>query len=480
MRKVLFTILLVAVAVISNAADRNLTISTGYTMHNPVSLNASDTIDVSDTVTFTITNLQKYFQHQTFTVGLTTVSGSPSVVITAYGKVTSSGAWVAIGSAITWTTTANDGSITSTTPANYNYLKVEFISSAAAQKSKITTFETKTANMYDIPASSGTLTISRATEGTVTIQTADNNANAAAVYRAGGTGALTIGATTGTTAITSSGVITIPDDNVLSLGTTATNAETKLTLEFDETTTGIGSFRLGDMSNPQVLKVNPGATVAGSIININHTLGSGDCDDLLGSYSKVNVIGSGDAGITVVGDAPRAYVGLTGGANNSVASQAYASQPWFRHGGTGAITAGSALSAKCDVGAENFTASTINAIHAHITGTSTVTGQFDGAMIEVYPDVTSLDNGLKIASDAGATVTTGIGLSGIFGNDITTSSGAKIFSGSAANGNAVYAEVGTKDATGSIYISTVGAIFIQVANAGAATDWYKVTATDAD
>jgi len=31
-----------------------------------------------------------------------------------------------------------------------------------------------------------------------------------------------------------------------------------------------------------------------------------------------------------------------------------------------------------------------------------------------------------------------------------------------------------------IYISTAGAIYIQVADAGAAADWYKVTATDAD
>jgi hypothetical protein len=227
---------------------------------------------------------------------------------------------------------------------------------------------------------------------------------------------------------TSDGAVKLLDDQILTLGTTTTNAETKITAGFDETTTGIGYFRLGDMSNPQILKVNPGATVAGSIININHTLGAGDCDDLLGSYSKVNVIGSGDAGITIVGDAPRAYVGLTGGANNSVASQAYASQPWFRHQGTGAITAGSGLSAKCDVGADNFTASTINAIHAHITGTATVTGQFDGAMIEVYPDVTNLDNGLKIASDAGAVVANGLGFSGTFATAEISGSNAEIWS----------------------------------------------------
>ena len=60
------------------------------------------------------------------------------------------------------------------------------------------------------------------------------------------------------------------------------------------------------------------------------------------------------------------------------------------------------------------------------------------------------------------------------------SSGAKIFTGNAANGDGVYAEVGAKDATGSIYLTTAGALYIQVANAGAAADWYKVTMSDAD
>jgi hypothetical protein len=141
----------------------------------------------------------------------------------------------------------------------------------------------------------------------------------------------------------------------------------------------------------------------------------------------------------------------------------------------------SGLSAKLDVSADNFTASTVNAGHFHIEGAATVTGQFDGVMIEVYPDVMSMDDALKIAIDAGAAVNYGIGISGTPAiSDIILSSGAKIFTGSAANGNAVYSEVGAKDATGSIYITTAGAIYIQVANAGQAQDWYKVTATDAD
>lgn len=202
--KKLIVLIFMFITVMGMTADRNLSISTGYTMLNRFSLDASDTISVSDTVVFNINNLQKYAQNQVFTVALEDVSGDPNVTITAYGKVTASADWVAIGSAITWTSDSNDGSITSTSPINYNYLKVEFISNATAQKTKILTFEVKTSNAFDVPANSGTFTISRATEGTVTVTTKDNDANAATVYRAGGTGALTIGASTGTTAITSS------------------------------------------------------------------------------------------------------------------------------------------------------------------------------------------------------------------------------------------------------------------------------------
>lgn len=79
----------------------------------------------------------------------------------------------------------------------------------------------------------------------------------------------------------------------------------------------------------------------------------------------------------------------------------------------------------------------------------------------------------------------GVDLSGVAAgytiSDIKLSSGAKIFTGSAANGDAVYTEVGAKDAIGSIYLNAAnGYIYIQVANAGQAADWYKVTATDVD
>lgn len=77
----------------------------------------------------------------------------------------------------------------------------------------------------------------------------------------------------------------------------------------------------------------------------------------------------------------------------------------------------------------------------------------------------------------------GLDFSGVAGfgtADVITSTGAMIFSGTATTGDLIYAEVGAYDATGSLYITTNGALYVQVANAGAATDWYKVTTTDAD
>ena len=95
----------------------------------------------------------------------------------------------------------------------------------------------------------------------------------------------------------------------------------------------------------------------------------------------------------------------------------------------------------------------------------------------IYIDDTSMSGGIH-GWDYGINMS---GVSGFTFADINTSSGAKIFTGSAATGDAVYAEVGANDATGSIYLSTGnGYLYIQVANAGAATDWYKVTAADAD
>ncbi|MBC8180488.1 hypothetical protein H8E88_05120 [candidate division KSB1 bacterium] len=112
------------------------------------------------------------------------------------------------------------------------------------------------------------------------------------------------------------------------------------------------------------------------------------------------------------------------------------------------------------------------------------TGGYTDYGIAVQVESNNVTSGIRIQASESAVLPVGLEIStstGTVTNDILLSSGAKIFTGSAANGDAVYAEVGAYDATGSIYLSTGnGYLYIQVANAGAASDWFKVTATDAD
>ena len=223
------------------------------------------------------------------------------------------------------------------------------------------------------------------------------------------------------------------DDILLTLGTTTATAATKVTLGFDKTVTGIGQFIMGSASAPMVLNVNPGASVNGQTINILHSAGAGNCEDLIGIYSKVAISGDGDSGLTLVGSAPRAYV--LGG--TTVAKEIYASQPWAKHTGTGTITAMSASSPKIDVDTGAFTASTVNGQHIHVTGAATVTGQFDGQMIEIYETVTCLDAIQAFSVSAGAVVASAHRYSGDYTSflNFAAVNTAVVVSGTEASGN---------------------------------------------
>ena len=63
---------------------------------------------------------------------------------------------------------------------------------------------------------------------------------------------------------------------------------------------------------------------------------------------------------------------------------------------------------------------------------------------------------------------------------ITLNGNVAIYAGSATTRNAVRTQVGTSGANGSIYLSTVGKMYLKVNIAGADTDWQKVTTTAAD
>lgn len=205
MKKLLAIIMLAAISVASfSEVTRTGVIRTGGNILNKMTFTTADSVVTSDTLSITIANIQSYQQHFTATYTLDSLSGNPSIGVTLYGKTTSNGSWTSIGTA-TWDDVAdNPQSISSTAPAHYNWLKLEFIASSTTQESRILTLDVRTSNAINLPSNSGTLTISRATSGTVTITSADNDANAALTVSAGGTGALSLGGGSGTVAVNSS------------------------------------------------------------------------------------------------------------------------------------------------------------------------------------------------------------------------------------------------------------------------------------
>jgi hypothetical protein len=180
---------------------------------------------------------------------------------------------------------------------------------------------------------------------------------------------------------------------------------------------------IGIYTQSGTLSANPGSTVIAHKIDIAHSVGAGDCDDLIAQYSRVNITGDGDSGLTAVGIAARAYQGTSAG--TTVASQVYGAQVWAKHLGTGTVAAMSALSAKLQINkTDAFTATnSINAGHFHLESIDGVangaitSGNFDCVMMEVYPTVTGLQSVLNMAVETAATVGAWFDLNG--GADVT-------------------------------------------------------------
>jgi hypothetical protein len=300
MKKLFLIFILAALTVVSmaTAQTKNGAIRTGYTMlSKPMAFTAADSLAgngghhlvTSDSLVILVSNAQKYFQHVTFTTTLANHSGATAVTITARGKVTATDSWHPIGSAGSWTGTEAIA-ITSTVPANYNYYRISYVCSGATQNNTVTAFEVKTSNILEVPTSAGTVTFSRQDAGTVTLQTADNNADAAAVYRAGGSGALTLGASTGTTSITSSdwaigatgiatglGAITSNGLITTTLGATITGATTSINASSNfgtniNTGTSNGALALGGGSGTVAVSgTGWGVTTAGVRSGMTYT-----------------------------------------------------------------------------------------------------------------------------------------------------------------------------------------------------------------
>ena len=114
-----------------------------------------------------------------------------------------------------------------------------------------------------------------------------------------------------------------------------------------------------------------------------------------------------------------------------------------------------------------------------------------------------IDSGLFLAAGAGSTINSAIELggTGTFGQALDFASAAGgdalftfatlptqdaqtrrivVYSGDSATRAAVFAEVSATCATGSLYISSAGELYIRMGNAGALTDWEAITYTAAD
>ena len=93
MKKLLaiFAILAVFLMTANAEVTRTGLIRPGGNIMSGMTFTVADSVVTSDTLSITISNVQKYMQHFTATYTLDSLSGDPSIGVTLYGKVTANG-----------------------------------------------------------------------------------------------------------------------------------------------------------------------------------------------------------------------------------------------------------------------------------------------------------------------------------------------------------------------------------------------------
>jgi len=109
-----------------------------------VTLDASDTINESETYWIEITNKQPNSQVYDIWIDLTDVSGTPSVVVQVSGKKFADDTYADIGAAATWT--ATDFNYPVDTVKEYRFIKILFTASGTTQQTLVSGIEIKTWN----------------------------------------------------------------------------------------------------------------------------------------------------------------------------------------------------------------------------------------------------------------------------------------------------------------------------------------------
>lgn len=290
MKRMTLLLVLVIVAMVSNAKDRTGYINTGQTILNkPMAFDANDTIKTSETVNIVVYSEQLQPSKQDFYLTLGGATGSPSVAVTAYGKCFAGDAYVQIGSPVTWTSTGNNPvKIAAAAPNQYRYYKIALVHSGAVGTAKITAFEMKLWLTGGL-ASAGTLT-----DGTMTI-------NSGAIADAT-TGAFS-GRITGTGGATISGAATninASSNFATNIGTGTTNAAITIgggsntvavnSSDWDISTTGVMTG-IGAITADGLITGTAGAALSGAAINLNAS----------SNYATNIGTGSTDAAVSIGG-----------------------------------------------------------------------------------------------------------------------------------------------------------------------------------
>jgi hypothetical protein len=209
MKKLLIFLMLVSLSLAGIATStKTAAIREGSTMlSQPLGLTAADSlrglggsfIVTGDSLVVLISNPQKYLQYHTVTSTLAVRSGSGTITVNFYGKTTSGESWHPIGTDATYTTGSTPVTVTGTTPANYNYLRVSYVQSGGTESAKLTAFEIRTVNAFPYGATRVTGTAGlTVTGGTVNLNVSSNNAinvgtgTTTSTITIGGAGAQTI------------------------------------------------------------------------------------------------------------------------------------------------------------------------------------------------------------------------------------------------------------------------------------------------
>ena len=278
MKKLIIALMLGVLVTSGFSQDRTGLIRSGGNIMNKLSFTVADSIITSDSLVIAVTNINKYLQHQSLAMTLDDVDGgSPSIVVTLRGAYTSGGDLHPIGTPVTWTGEgSNPIEINSTTALNYNYFKVSLVASGAAQHARVLTMDFRTANVYDIGASSAYVFGNGS--GTVQINSSDWDIS-------------TTGVMTGIGAITSNGLITGSLGATISGATTSLNAASNFATNLN-TGSSTGALSLGGGSG--TVAVNSSVwdvTTAGVASGLKQVTVTADADNvILDPYKDLEAI----------------------------------------------------------------------------------------------------------------------------------------------------------------------------------------------